>query len=158
MKKKIIGIIVCILGCELVGGIGSLFTMPAIAVWYAGLNKASLNPPGWVFGPVWTLLFALMGIAVFLVWQRAGRDKRSKTALSAFVVQLALNVLWSILFFGMHNPVAAFVDIVILWLAIVWTIAAFWKLSRPAAWLMAPYLLWVSFAAYLNYSIVILNK
>ena len=123
---------------------------------YAHLKKPSWAPPSWVFGPVWTALFALMGIAVFLVWEKR-KSQTVKIALTVFVFQLALNVLWSILFFGVHGIGFAFVEIIFLWLAILWTIIVFWKIDRAAAYLMLPYIAWVTFAAYLNYSIMILN-
>jgi len=157
LKKKVLGALLAIIVCELVGGIGAIFTTPNIAVWYAGLVKGPLNPPAFVFGPVWTLLFALMGISVFLVWEKR-KEKIAALALALFVLQLFLNVLWSILFFGLHDPQAAMVEIIILWIAILGTTVLFQRISRPAARLMIPYILWVSFAAYLNYSIVILNK
>ncbi len=146
---------------ELAGLAGSVFTASAIPVWYAGLIKPAFNPPSWIFGPVWTLLYALMGIAAFLVWDR-GRTRpalrrMARAALVIFIMQLALNVAWSAIFFGAHSPAGAFADIVLLWFAILWTIIAFARISRPAAYLLVPYLLWVSFAAYLNYAIWMLN-
>jgi len=171
---------------ELAGIVGSFFTISAIPNWYAGLVKPALNPLAWVFGPAWTTLYALMGIAAFLVWSsyaEASADKKKgiKVALILFGIQLVLNTLWSIIFFGLHSPGWALVDIVLLWLAILATIVAFYKISPPshkategqgppsssiwttdghgklAAWLLAPYILWVSFAMYLNYSIWALN-
>lgn len=153
LSKMVIAIVVS----ELAGIIGSVFTMPSIAGWYATLTKPELAPPNWVFGPVWTTLFAFMGIAAFLVW-RKGLDRRDvKIALGIFLGQLALNTLWSIIFFGLQSPAGACVEIIFLWLAILATIIAFAKISKPAAWLLVPYILWVSFAAYLNYSIWMLN-
>ncbi|MDD3150530.1 MAG: tryptophan-rich sensory protein, partial [Candidatus Gastranaerophilales bacterium] len=151
-------LIIAIVVSELAGIIGSVFTRPSIAGWYAGLVKPALNPPAWVFGPVWTTLFALMGIAAFLVWSsyaKASEDKKKgiKIALTLFGIQLTLNTLWSIIFFGLHNPGLAFIEIIFLWLAIIATIIAFAKISRPAAWFLVPYIIWVSFAGYLNYSI-----
>ena len=142
---------------ELAGIVGSVFTVSAIPNWYAGLTKPALNPPSWVFGPVWTALYALMGIAVFLVWRNGWEKKEVKLALGVFGIQLFLNAIWSIIFFGLHSPGWALVDIAALWLAIVWTMFVFYKISKPAAYLLIPYLLWVSFASYLNYSIWILN-
>lgn len=150
-------LIISIAVSEFAGIIGSIFTSPAIPNWYADLNKSALTPPGWIFGPVWTLLYALMGIAAFLVWRKGLDRKDVKIALGIFLGQLALNTLWSIIFFGLQNPGAAFVEIIFLWLAILTTIIAFAKISKPAAWLLAPYILWVSFAAYLNYAIWTLN-
>lgn len=147
-----------ILLSEAAGIIGSLFTAPSIPAWYATLARPALNPPSWVFGPVWTTLFALMGIAAFLVWRAGWHRKEVKIALGIFLVQLVFNTLWSIIFFGLHNPGAAFAEIVALWLAIVSTIVLFARISKPAAWLLAPYIAWVSFAAYLNYMLWMLNS
>jgi tryptophan-rich sensory protein len=146
----------CILLCEGAGIVGSVFTTPAIAGWYSALIKPSVAPPNWIFGPVWTTLFLLMGIALFLVWKaRSKGDPR--ILFGVFGVQLVLNVLWSFIFFGLHNPGAAFVEILCLWLAIAATIGVFAKVSKPAALLLVPYIAWVSFAGYLNYLIWILN-
>ncbi len=150
-------LIIAIVVSELAGIIGSVFTISAIPNWYAGLVKPALNPPSWVFGPVWTTLYALMGIAAFLVWRNGWERKEVKTALSIFGLQLFLNAIWSIIFFGLHSPGWALVDIVALWFAIVWTIAVFYKISKPAAYLLLPYILWVSFASYLNYAIWAFN-
>lgn len=142
---------------ELAGIIGSVFTVSAIPVWYGTLQKPALNPPAWIFGPVWTTLYLLMGIAAFLIWKKGLDRKDVKIALAIFISQLLLNALWSIMFFGLRNPGVALVEIVVLWAAIVYTILSFLKISRTAAYLLAPYIIWVSFAAYLNYSIWILN-
>ena len=151
-------LIIAIVVCELAGGIGSLVTISAIPTWYAALAKPALNPPSWIFGPVWTTLYLLMGIAAFLVWKQ-GWDRRDvRKALAVFGLQLVLNAVWSIIFFGLHSPLWALVDLVAMWLAIVWTMTLFYRISKPAMWLLLPYVLWVSFAAYLNYSIWILNK
>lgn len=161
-------LIIAIVVSELAGIIGSVFTTPSIAGWYAGIVKPALNPPAWVFGPVWTTLFALMGIAVFLVYIKdektvlnevEGRrlKRKKRVALILFGIQLVLNTLWSIIFFGLHSLGGALIEIIFLWLAILATIIAFAKISKPAAWLLVPYVLWVSFAGYLNYSIWVLN-
>ncbi|HBK33459.1 TPA: hypothetical protein DEP34_01865 [Candidatus Uhrbacteria bacterium] len=150
-------LIIAIVVSELAGIIGSVFTTPSIAGWYAGIVKPALNPPAWVFGPVWTTLFALMGITAFLVWKK-GLDRRDvKIALGIFLGQLVLNTLWSIIFFGLRSPGGALIEIIFLWLAILAMIVAFAKISKPAMWLLLPYILWVSFAGYLNYSIWQLN-
>lgn len=151
-------LIIAIVGSELAGIIGSVFTTPSIAGWYAGLIKPAINPPAWVFGPVWTTLFALMGVAVFLIWKKGIERTDVKVAIGIFIFQLVLNTLWSIIFFGLHSPGGAFIEILLLWLAILSTIIIFAKISRPAAWLLLPYIFWVSFAGYLNYSIWQLNK
>lgn len=139
------------------GVVGSLFTAPAIDGWYAALTKPEIAPPNWLFAPVWITLFMLMGIAAFLVWRRGATRTDVRVALSFFVLQLALNTLWSVIFFGFFSLGAALVEIALLWLAIAATIVTFAKVSKPAAWLLAPYLLWVSFAAYLNYALWTLN-
>jgi len=143
---------------ELAGFIGAGFTAAAIPTWYAALEKPSLNPPSWVFGPTWLLLYLLMGIAAYLVWERGWEHIWVRHSIKLFAVQLVLNAAWSIIFFKYQNPGWALVDIVALWIAVVATIGAFAKHSRLAAALMIPYILWVSFATYLNYSIWMLNK
>ncbi len=150
-------LVIAVVASELAGVIGSFFTISAIPTWYAGLVKPALNPPSWVFGPAWTTLYALMGIAAFLIWKNGWERKDVRMALGVFGIQLFLNAIWSIIFFGLQSPGWALVNIVLLWLAIVWTITVFYKISRPAAYLLVPYLLWVSFASYLNYSIWMLN-
>lgn len=131
------------------------FAAPSIGVlcppgeWYATLEKPSWNPPGWIFGPVWSLLYTLMAVAAWLVWRRGGFAGQ-RQALGAFVAQLALNALWTPLFFGLNQPGAAFAEILLLWLAIAWTIERFWRVHRAAAYLLLPYLAWVGFAAVLN--------
>lgn len=137
------------------GVIGSFFTTSAIPSWYAYLAKPELAPPNWVFGPVWTTLYVLMGIAAFLVWRT--QDPGKRTALIAFFLQLVLNALWSIVFFGLRSPGAALIEIALLWIAILITLVLFIRISRPAGLLLIPYLMWVSFASYLNYAIWSLN-
>lgn len=136
--------------------LGSSFTMPEINGWYTTLAKPSYNPPDWIFGPVWTTLFALMAISAWLVWRPAG-FRGARLPLTIFFVQLVLNVLWSFLFFGRHNPGAAFVDIAVLWLMIALMIGLFWWHHRLAGLFQVPYLAWVSFASLLNYEIWRLN-
>ena len=142
---------------QFAGVIGSLVTFPSIPSWYAGLVKPELAPPNWVFGPVWITLFTLMGIAAFLVWQKGRRRKATRPALMVFFAQLMLNSMWSVLFFGLQDPRAAFVEIVALWGAILAMILLFWRIHKTAAWLLIPYILWVTFAGYLNYAIWLLN-
>jgi len=157
-------LIIAIIVSELAGVVGSVFTVSTSSPqavsglnWYAGLVKPALNPPSWVFGPAWTTLYALMGIAAFLVWKNGWEEKEVKKALSVFGIQLILNAIWSVIFFGLHSPGWALVDIIALWLAIVWTMVVFYKISKPATYLLILYILWVSFASYLNYSIWVLN-
>ena len=156
-KDNALKLIAAIIVCQLAGIIGSLFTSPSIPGWYASLIKPSFNPPNWIFGPVWTTLYLLMGIALFLVWEKSKKDKCAKIAIIIFAIQLVLNTFWSILFFGMQSPAFAFGEIIILWAAIAATIFAFYRISVPAAALLIPYILWVSFAAVLNFFIWRLN-
>jgi tryptophan-rich sensory protein len=136
--------------------IGGLFTYPAIPGWYQGLEKPSWTPPDAVFGPVWTVLYILMAVAAWLVWKRGGWAAQ-RGPLMLWGVQLVLNSLWSILFFGMRNPALGLAEIVILWLAILAALIAFWKVARPAGGLMLPYLAWVTYASALNFAIFRLN-
>ncbi len=140
--------------CFAVAASGALVTGPAVASWYQGVIKPSFNPPAWVFGPVWTLLYALMGWAAFLAWRRAGLRSRP---LALFAAQLTFNGLWSPVFFGLGRPGAALLVIVALWLVIAWTLIEFWRVERWAGALFVPYLAWVSFAAVLNAAIWRLN-
>lgn len=143
---------------QVAGLIGSVFTVSSVTGWYSMITRPELAPPNWIFGPVWTTLFVLIGIALFLVWKKEeSQKKKVRIAIYLFMGQLILNTLWSIIFFGLHSPGWAFVEIIFLWLAILATIIAFARVSKLAAWLLIPYITWVSFAAYLNYSIWILN-
>jgi benzodiazapine receptor len=144
--------------CMLAGFIGSIFTTPKIGGWYAGIIKPSFNPPNWLFGPVWTALYVMMAIALYLVWRKGLAAKGVKVALAVFLIQLALNTLWSYAFFGAQSPLAGLVVIVALWSMIAASIAAFAPISRAAAALLVPYILWVSFASILNASIYLLNR
>jgi translocator protein len=137
--------------------IGNTATLPKIQGWYAGLAKPWYNPPNWVFGPAWTLLFALMAIAFWRILQKPAATPGRGTAIALFVLQLVLNAGWSVLFFGMESPRLGLVEIVPFWLAILATLVAFARIDRLAGWLLVPYLAWVSFAGVLNYGIVSLN-
>jgi translocator protein len=143
--------------CQLAGFIGSFFTVSSVSTWYLTLNKPFFNPPGWLFGPVWIILYFLMGISLYIVWNKGIKSSKSKIALSVFGLQLILNSLWSILFFGLKSPLLAFVEIIILWIAILSTLIYFHRISKIASYLLIPYILWVSFAAILNFSIYYLN-
>jgi translocator protein len=144
-------LIFCLLITQGAGILGGLFTASSVKTWYlTDLIKPSFNPPSWVFAPVWTLLFFLMGISLYLVWNK-------KNNLFWFWLQLILNFFWSVLFFGLHSPTLAFYEIIVLWFAIFMTIIKFKKYHKTASVLLWPYLSWVSFAAFLNYSIMILN-
>lgn len=150
-------LVLSVIGCELVGILGSIFSVSAIPTWYATLNKPFFAPPNWIFGPVWTLLYLLMGISLYLIWELGWNTKKVKPSRNFFILQLALNFIWSPVFFGAQNPEAALVIIVAMWLAIVYTIRSLYPLSRTAAYLLVPYLFWVSFATVLNAAIVVLN-
>jgi tryptophan-rich sensory protein len=156
--KKALRILVFILVCELAGIIGSFFTAPSIPGWYAGLIKPPFNPPNWVFAPVWTILYALMGLAAYLVYDKGPQRSGVSQALAVFAAQLVLNALWSIVFFGAHMILGAAVVIIVLWGMILASIWLFSKISRTAAYLLIPYILWVSFAMILNISFYILNR
>ena len=148
----------CILASQAAGLFGALFTTTGPGSWYAGLAKPSFNPPGWVFGPVWTTLYILMGISAWLVWKKGSLSTPPvRGALLLFTVQLALNAAWSGLFFGLRSPLLGLIDIAALAAAILATILDFRPISPAAAWLLSPYLAWVSFAAILNFSIWRLN-
>ena len=155
--KNILKLVYSIVICQLAGVIGSFFTFPSISTWYAALEKPSFNPPNWIFSPVWITLFILMGVSLYLVWIQGTKTKYAKMALALFGIQLSLNILWSIIFFGLKSPFFAFIEIVILWVAILLTILKFSKISKTAAYLLIPYILWVSFAAVLNFSIWVIN-
>lgn len=144
--------------CFAAAGVGSLVTTPQTAdgAWYDTLNKPFFTPPDWLFGPVWTLLFLSMAVAGWLVWRARGFSG-ARVAMALFFGQLALNVLWSVVFFGLESPGLGLVEILVLWAAILLTILAFGRVSRPAGWLLVPYLAWVSFAALLNAGIWWLN-
>ena len=154
---QIIKLVTSLAVCLLAGLAGSAFTATSIATWYEFLKKPSFSPPNWVFAPVWTTLFLMMGTAAFLVWRRGLGSALVRRALITFLVQLILNVFWTFLFFKLHSPLYAFIEITVLWIAIAVTIVSFSRLSRPAAILLIPYIVWVSFAAVLNLSIVRLN-
>ncbi|MBD3282645.1 MAG: tryptophan-rich sensory protein [Candidatus Portnoybacteria bacterium] len=154
--KKILIFLASIVICEGAGIIGSIFTAPSVDSWYRTIERPSFNPPDWVFAPVWTLLFLLMGVSLFLIWKN-GVNKKNKKAIILFFIQLVFNILWSVMFFGLESPLLGFIVIVVLWIFILKTILAFRDLSKIAAWLLIPYIAWVSFAALLNLSILILN-
>lgn len=149
--KNLPKFLVSIVICEGAGLIGSVFTFSAIPNWYITLNKPTFSPPNFLFGPVWTTLYFLMGVSLYLVWKK-------KNSLKLFWIHLFFNATWSIMFFGLRNPLLGLINILILWLLIVIVIYKFWKINKTAGLLLLPYLAWVSFATYLNYSIWILNK
>ncbi|MCU0235678.1 MAG: tryptophan-rich sensory protein [Acidobacteria bacterium] len=147
-----------VVACQLAGALGTIFTSSAIPAWYAGLKKPAFTPPNWLFAPMWISLYLLMALAAWLVWQKGLAHPGVRQALAVFIAQLLLNALWSPVFFGLRAPLAGAAVIVLLWLAIALTILLFWRISRPAALLLIPYLLWVSLATALNISIYLLNR
>lgn len=157
--NKITRILTVIVTCLAIGYLSGIVTKSSILTWYPTLVKPSFNPPNWVFSPVWSMLYIMMGIAAGLVWDRIESEKEMvKKALVLFAIQLALNALWSYLFFGLKNPMLAGLEIIVLWLMIYETYIQFAKINKIAGYLFIPYLLWVSFAAVLNASIWFLNK
>jgi len=144
--------------CLTIGFIGSIFTTSSIPTWYTTLEKPSFNPPNWVFAPVWTTLFILMGISAFLVWRVGLNETNVRVALIIFIIQLILNAFWSVAFFGLRSPIAGLIVIIVLWIAILLTILSSIKVSKLAGILLIPYILWVSFASILNVMIYILNR
>jgi len=154
--RQILGLIVSIVLCFGAAGLGGLVTDPQIPAWYAQLAKPAWTPPNLLFGPVWTALYLCMAVAAWLVWRQGGLAA-AKVPLGLFAVQLALNALWPLLFFGLRQPGIAAVEIVLLWAAILATVVAFWNRSRSAALLLIPYLAWVTFAVFLNYAIWRMN-
>jgi len=153
-----IGLLVfCIAIPLLVGVIGSVFTISQIATWYAGLLKPPFNPPDWIFGPVWTLLYILMGIALWFVLREGTGTRNVRVAAILFAAQLAANLIWSVLFFGMHQIAASSIEVLILLGLIVATIVSFRRVSKTAGWLLVPYLCWTTFATVLTFSIWLLN-
>jgi len=155
-KHPWIGLIVLLVVCFAAAGIGGAVTTPKIGTWYSTLVKPSWNPPAWIFGPVWSALYFCMAVAAWLVWRQGGFSG-AKVPLTQFVVQLALNFLWSCIFFGLEKPGLAFGEVLLLWLTIVTTMVLFWQRSMIAGILFVPYLAWVSFASFLNFTIWRLN-
>ncbi len=178
--NNIFKLVVSIIICETAGVIGSFFTISEINTWYSLLKKPSFNPPDWIFGPVWTTIYILMGISLYLVWEKKfipvkeiniknkkPWQKISEKFLSGkwqqlniiliFAVQLILNIAWSVIFFGWHNPGVAFFALIMLWVAILFTIINFGRVSKISAILLIPYILWVSFAGFLNFIIWVIN-
>jgi len=157
--NKITRIAIAIIVCLTVGYSSSAITKTGVETWYPTIVKPVFNPPNWVFMPVWTLLFVLMGIAAGLVWDKIKEQNAEvKKALGFFLIQLALNAIWSYLFFGLNNPMLALIEIAILWLMIYETYLKFIKINKTAGYLLIPYMAWVGFAAILNGSIWWLNK
>lgn len=155
---KILKLIVSVLICQLAGFAGSFFTRTSVDSWYKMLDKPFFNPPSWVFAPVWIILYLVMGISAFLIWNKESENTKVKNALFVFLLQLIINISWSLVFFGMRNILLSVIVIVFLWLSIQWTILRFYKISKIAAFILIPYSCWVSFAAILNIAILYMNS
>ncbi|MES2748764.1 MAG: TspO/MBR family protein [Bacteroidota bacterium] len=157
--QKIVRIILVVTTCLVIGYLSGIVTRESITTWYPTLVKPFFNPPNWLFAPVWTILYIMMGVAGGMIWNQLETDQEKvKKAFTFFVIQLALNALWSYLFFGLHNPLLALIEIIILWLVIFETYTQFKQINTTAAFLLLPYLAWVSFAFILNASIWWLNS
>lgn len=155
--KNILKFIISILIPLIIGFIGSFFTSSSVSTWYTTLNKPSFNPPNWIFGPVWTTLYILMGVSFYLIWKK-GNFKEDKSPFIFYFLQLIFNLSWSFFFFTLKNPFFALIDITLLLVFIVLTILSFYKISKISSCLLFPYLLWVCFAILLNFSIIYLNQ
>jgi tryptophan-rich sensory protein len=156
--NKFLILFLAILICLLAGGLGTIFTFSAIPTWYATLNKPVFSPPNYLFGPVWTILYILMGISVYMIYIKGLKTKKVRDAIYLFGIQLILNAIWSPIFFGLKNTLLALFVIIAMWIYIFRTILAFEKIERKAALLLVPYILWVSFATILNFSVWFLNR
>jgi len=149
------------------GIVGSVFTVSSADSWYALLIKPAFTPPDSLFGPVWTILYLMMGVSVYLIWsayanasadkQKIGKNKEAKEAFWLFWIHLLFNASWSVIFFGLQNIGLALINIMLLWIFILALIIKYWKIERQAAWLLLPYIIWVTFATALNYSLLVLN-
>ena len=155
---KIVKLICSVAVCILIGFFGSFATRDSVTTWYTDLSRPSFIPPDWTFGVVWPILYVMMGISAFLIWNMGFDKTEVKVALGIFGLQLILNGLWTPIFFGLHLIGLALVEIIMMWAAILLTIISFWKVSKPAALLLLPYIFWVSFAIVLNASLFILNR
>jgi translocator protein len=156
MKKQIFKLIASLLLPLIIGAVAGIFTSKAIPVWYAALNRPSFSPPNWVFGPVWTTLYILMGFSLFLIWNQ-DKSKERNLAILTFIIQLVLNFAWSFIFFYFNRIGLALVEIILLWVSIIVMLIQFYKIKPVAAYINIPYLLWVSFASILNASYYLLN-
>lgn len=156
--SDVVKLVAAILICQAAGGIGAIATASSVSGWYSTLNKPSFNPPNWVFGPVWTTLYTMMGIAVWMVWNKGISNPTVRMAVILFAIQLVLNSLWTFIFFYFHLTGWAFVEIIILLAAILLTTIWFFRISTASGILMLPYIAWVSFASVLNFSLWWLNK
>jgi len=157
LLRNALFLVLFIIIAQMAGFIGSMFTADSVDTWYKEISRPSFTPPDWLFAPVWITLYVLMGISAFLIWKKGANKKEVKAALIIFFIQLVLNSLWSIIFFGFHLTLIAFIEIVLLWVAILFMVIKFYSISKAASLIQIPYLLWVSFAAILNLSFAALN-
>jgi len=158
MKNSLaLKITISVIICLTIGGLSGFATSGSINSWYVGINKPIFNPPGWIFGPVWTVLYTLMGVSAGVIWNQGTDQKRVKTALSVFGIHLLLNGAWSLIFFGLQQPMWAFFEIIILFISILYFTNLFYRIKPIAGWIQVPYILWVSFASVLNGAIAWLN-
>lgn len=156
-KSRMLLLLACVLSCIIAGSSGSVFTVTKIETWYASLEKPWFTPPNWLFAPVWTTLFVLMGISVYMIIKNGVAGVQERKCLYIFTLQFGLNILWSFLFFWLESPVLGFIGIIFLWIAIAATINEFRKVSLAAAYLLVPYISWVTIAAMLNLGVLLLN-
>jgi tryptophan-rich sensory protein len=156
-KNDIVKLVISILIPLIAGFIGSFATLDGVTSFFNVLNKPAWTPPGWAFAPIWTTLYILMGIALFLVWQKGFERRDVKIAMAVFGVQIILNVLWSVIFFGFRSITGGLIEIIFLWIAILVNIIVFYKISKTAGLLLIPYIIWVTIASYLTYTIYLLN-
>lgn len=156
--KNWLKLIICILAIEFIGIMAGFFTSSSVGSWYQTLIKPSFNPPSWLFGPVWTILYAMIGVSLYFVLTAKQKPKIKNKSYWIFGIQILLNFMWSIVFFGMHKIFLALIVIALLWLAIILNFLAFYKISKISAWLLVPYWLWVGFASVLNFSLWMLNR
>ncbi|HML06006.1 MAG TPA: TspO/MBR family protein [Methanobacterium sp.] len=156
-KDDIIKLVISILIPLIAGFIGSIATFDGITNFFNVLNKPVWTPPSWAFAPIWTTLFILMGIALFLVWRKGFERRDVKIAMAIFGVQIILNILWSVIFFGLRSITGGLIEIIILWIAILVNIVVFYRISKAAGLLLVPYIIWVTIASYLTYTVYILN-
>ena len=154
--KNTFKLVISVLIPLIIGFLGSFFTASSVDSWFTTINKPSFNPPGWIFAPVWTTIYILIGLSFYLVWRNNFGEARKKV-ISVYFMQLLFNLLWSVLFFGLKSPLLGLIDIIILLILIIANTIIFYKISKTAGYLLIPYLLWVSFASILNFSIFLLN-
>jgi len=157
MYKKVLRFIISIIICQSAGIFGSLFTFEAVPDWYITLEKPFFAPPNWIFGPVWIILYFLMGVSFYIVWKDELKSKTRYVFFVVFGIQLILNALWSLLFFGLRSPLLGLIDILILDVILVVTIFYAKRVSKYAAMLLIPYMVWIIIASVLNYAIMVLN-